>query len=119
MTLRTNIARCLLAGLLLGIGPFARPAIAEEAQAERIEEIVVVGSRRRDRSAADSPVPVDVITADDLRNLGATDLDSLLATLVPSYNVDTQPISDAATVMRPASLRGLSSDATLILRTPR
>ena len=31
---------------------------------ERIEEIVVVGLRRRDRSATVSPVPVDIITAE-------------------------------------------------------
>ena len=98
----------------------SEPALAEEparaeGQGKVVEEIIVVGSRRRDRSAADSPVPVDIIGAEDLRNLGDTDLDSLLASLVPSYNVDTQPISDAATVMRPASLRGLPSDATLVL----
>ncbi len=94
--------------------PATVPALAQQGE-EMVEEIVVVGSRRRDRSAADSPVPVDVIGAEDFLNLGDTDMDSLLATLVPSYNVDSQPISDAATVMRPASLRGLPSDATLIL----
>ena len=83
--------------------------------AGEIEEIVVVGSRRHDRSAADSPVPVDIIGSEALRDLGAGDMDSLLSAVVPSYNVDTQPISDAATVIRPASLRGLPSDATLIL----
>ncbi|MEM7283084.1 MAG: TonB-dependent receptor, partial [Pseudomonadota bacterium] len=34
---------------------------------------------------------------------------------VPSYNVNQQPISDAATIVRPANLRGLSPDSTLIL----
>ena len=95
--------------------PAAVPALAQEGE-ELVEELVVVGSRRQDhRSAADLPVPVDVISGDDFRNLGDTDMDSLIAALVPSYNVDQQPISDAATVIRPASLRGLSSDATLIL----
>ncbi len=116
MRLNTNAARCLAPSLLLCLVlPSALPAAAEEVQAGEIEELIVVGSRRRDRSAADSPVPVDVITAEDLRNLGDTDMDSLLAALVPSYNVDAQPISDAATVIRPASLRGLPSDATLVL----
>ena len=116
MKLNMNTARCLAPGLLLCLLlPFAPPAAAQETEAEEIEELIVIGSRRQDRSAADSPVPVDVISAEELRNLGATDMDSLLAAVVPSYNVDAQPISDAATVMRPASLRGLSSDATLIL----
>ena len=94
--------------------PAAVPVLAQQGE-QMVEEIVVVGSRRQDRSAADSPVPVDVIGGADFRNLGDSDMDSLIASLVPSYNVDQQPISDAATVIRPASLRGLSSDATLVL----
>ena len=42
-------------------------------------------------------------------------MDSLLSASVPSYNVNQQPISDAATLVRPASLRGLPSDSTLVL----
>ena len=34
---------------------------------------------------------------------------------VPSLNVHLQPISDAASMIRPANLRGLSSDSTLIM----
>ena len=114
LTLNT-VCRGLAAGALFGVAlPVATPALAQDEE-QLVEELVVVGSRRRDRSAADSPVPVDVITGEDFRNLGDTDMDSLLAALVPSYNVDTQPISDAATVIRPASLRGLPSDATLVL----
>ena len=104
----------VLAGCVLAGGVVLAPgAAAQEASA--IEEVVVVGSRRQDRSAADSPVPVDVIGGDDFRNLGDSDMDSLLAVLVPSYNVNQEPISDAATLIRPANLRGLSSDATLVL----
>ena len=115
MKLCSAIARAVLPGTALCLVlPVAAPALAQDEE-QMVEEMVVVGSRRRDRSAADSPVPVDVITSEDFRNLGDTDMDSLLAALVPSYNVDTQPISDAATVIRPASLRGLPSDATLVL----
>lgn len=88
---------------------------AEAGSATVIEEIVVVGSRRRDRSAADSPVPVDVIGSEQLRAQGDSDMDSLLAALVPSYNVAQEAISDAATLVRPATLRGMSPDATLVL----
>lgn len=80
-----------------------------------IEEVTVVGSRRRDRSAADSPVPVDVITGDEFMAHGNTDMDELVAALVPSYNVAQEPISDAATFIRPATLRSLPPDATLVL----
>ena len=84
------------------------------AAAGVLEEIVVVGSRRRDRSASDSPVPVDVIGGDDFLAHGDSDLDSVLAAL-PSYNVAQEPISDAATLIRPATLRSLPPDATLVL----
>ena len=80
-----------------------------------IEEITVVGSRRLDRSAADSPVPVDVLQGDDFLAQGGNDMDDLLAALVPSYNVSVEPISDAATFIRPAVLRSLSPDSTLVL----
>ena len=92
----------------------AQPASAGAA-AQPAEEILVVGSRRRDRSADDSPVPVDVITGDDFLAQGDSDMDSLLSALVPSYNVSQEPISDAATFIRPATLRSLPPDATLVL----
>ena len=93
---------------------WAQPA-GESPAAEDVEEILVVGSRRRDRSADDSPVPVDVISGDDFLAQGDSDMDSLLAALVPSYNVAQEPISDAATFIRPATLRSLPPDATLVL----
>ncbi len=97
------------------------PVTAQEDQSSEadssvaLEEIVVVGSRRRDRSASDSPVPVDVISGDQFAAQGDSDMDSLLSALVPSYNVSQEPISDAATLVRPATLRSLPPDATLVL----
>ena len=106
----------LAAALWLGGGTLAPAAAESAAQAtEAIEEVVVVGSRRRDRSAADSPVPVDVIEGDDFLAHGGSDMDDLLAATIPSYNVAQEPISDAATFIRPATLRSLPPDATLVL----
>ena len=103
---------CLVAGPVASAQEEAASAPEVSGQ---IEEIVVVGSRRRDRSAADSPVPVDVIGGDEFRAHGDSDMDSLLAATVPSYNVAQEPISDAATFIRPATLRSLPPDATLVL----
>ena len=96
---------------------FAAPSVAQETTpaAGPLEEVVVVGTRRRDRSAADSPVPVDVVSGDDFLAHGGSDMDDLLAATVPSYNVSQEPISDAATFIRPATLRSLAPDATLVL----
>jgi iron complex outermembrane receptor protein len=80
-----------------------------------IEEIVTTGTRRADRSASDSPVPIDVISGSDFTLNAASDVQDLLRTAVPSFDVNTQPISDAATISRPANVRGLSPDNVLIL----
>ena len=81
----------------------------------KLEEVIVVGSRVPTRSAHDSPVPIDVIEGTSMRNYGVRDMNSLLRATVPSYNVNQQPIGDAATLVRPANLRGLPPDSTLIL----
>ncbi|MCJ8271106.1 MAG: TonB-dependent receptor plug domain-containing protein, partial [Psychrosphaera sp.] len=92
-------------------------AFAEEATAkkEKPERIAVVGSRGAPRSVDDSPVPVDIIGGEELGRAGNTDMLELIKGTVPSFNVHTNPISDAASLVRPANLRGLSSDSTLIL----
>jgi iron complex outermembrane receptor protein len=91
-------------------------AAAEEPQEYEIsDEVIVIGSRAGGRTATESMVPVDVISADEFANQGDTDVSTLLRNLAPSYNVNTQPISDAATVVRPANLRNLAPDHTLVL----
>ena len=80
-----------------------------------LDELVVVGSRTRPRTVTESMVPVDVIPVNEIASQAETNIDFLLRTVVPSYNVNMQPISDAATITRPANLRGLASDHTLVL----
>ena len=79
------------------------------------EETVVVGTRAQPRTVAESPVPVDVLSASDIVSQGAVNLQDQLRTIVPSFAVNTQPISDASTVVRPAMLRNLAPDHTLVL----
>ena len=85
------------------------------AQNETLEEIVTVGTRGKPRSTTDSIAPVDVISASDFVAQGGVDTANLLRNVVPSFNVNDQPISDAATLVRPANLRGLAPDHTLLL----
>ena len=108
---RTALFLSMFAPLTIG---FSSQTFAQDGSDE-VEEVVVLGSRRAARSATDSAVPVDVISGDDFVNQGVTDLSTLLKNVVPSYNVGTQPISDAATLVRPANLRGLAPDHTLVL----
>ena len=86
-----------------------------DADDAAIEEIVTTGTRRSQRSASDSSVPVDVISGDEFENMGTADLNDMLRTAVPSYNVGRHSISDAATLVRPATMRGLPPDNVLIL----
>ena len=75
----------------------------------------MVGSRSAGRSAEDSPVPVDVIDGDSLRHSGSTDMNDLLSATVPSYKVFQYGIGVEAALVRPAKLRGLPPDSTLVL----
>ena len=77
--------------------------------------LAVVGSRAQPRTVTESPVPIDVIRSDDVVNQGDTDFANMLRNVVPSFNVNIQPISDASTFARPANLRGLAPDHTLVL----
>ncbi|MFT6896639.1 MAG: iron complex outermembrane receptor protein [Paraglaciecola sp.] len=88
---------------------------APELGAAAYEKVVVTGSRGAPRSLADSPVPVDVLSEEDLAGVPFTDTNDILKTLVPSYSLQRQPISDGASFIRPATLRGMPTDKTLVL----
>lgn len=92
---------------------FVPMAMAQES-ADQIEQVIVTGSRGRPRTVADSPVPIDVFSADDIGQISLTDTNDILQTLVPSFNVSKTNFSGGAYI-RPATLRGLQSDKTLVL----
>ena len=107
-----TLALAVSAQIALTAG-YSQVAFAQDELA--LEEVVVTGSRRQARSVFESAAPIDVIGGDEFRNQGASDMSTLIRNAVPSYNVNNQPISDAATVVRPANMRGLASDHTLVL----
>jgi iron complex outermembrane receptor protein len=111
--MRSSIKRPIMRASFLALAvTAAHSVIAQEAD---LEEVIITGTRLADRSAADSPVPVDVISGSDMRVNGSTDIQDMLRTQVPSFDINTQPISDAATISRPPNLRGLSPDNVLVL----
>jgi iron complex outermembrane receptor protein len=105
--------KSLLAVAILAATGTHQAAFAQDGA--EVEEIIVTGARGRPRTATDSPVPVDVFSAADIESISHTDTNNILQTLVPSFNVARQPISDGATMIRPAQLRGLPTDKTLVL----
>lgn len=90
------------------------PALAQQATTD---EIVVTGVRTQPRTTLDTPVPVDVFNADDLRATGAVgnELGAALVTLAPSFNFPRQSNSGSSDHVRSGQLRGLSPDQTLVL----
>ena len=88
---------------------------APEAASDPQNAIIVTGTRRSDRTVADSPVPIDVISGDEMTKTGLTETNKILNQLVPSFNFPQPSIADGTDVLRPATLRGLSPDQTLVL----
>lgn len=112
----------LLASTLLWVGVTTMAQDADEDDTpdaendQEMEVLNVIGIRNPNRSVSDSPVPIDIISGDSLEvNMGGADLMNQIASQVPSFNIEQFPIADAATIIRPPNLRGLSSDATLVL----
>ncbi len=85
-----------------------------ESLAEFGETVVIIGSRAQ-RTAIETPVPVDVISEVEVRESPQVELNQVLRDLVPSFNASHQTISDGTDHINPASLRGLGPDQVLVL----
>ncbi|MEE2892229.1 MAG: TonB-dependent receptor [Pseudomonadota bacterium] len=104
-----------LAGAIAAASGSAAYAQAEEEYEGVVEEVVSLGTRRQPRAAIDTAVAVDVFNSEALESVNSPDMVDVISTLVPSFNVSRQPISDGATFIRPVQLRGLDSHHTLVL----
>jgi len=90
------------------------PAAATVADDEK-ETVVVIGTRRTDRTLTNSASPVDVISAVELNNQPSANMLDTLKNLVPSFFVTQNTISDASSFVRAPSLRGLPGDEVLVM----
>ena len=122
MSLPKSYSKALLAcGTAAAAFIAAQPAYAQDAEttsatsASEEKSIVVIGSRRTDRSDTDSSSPVDVIGADELVGQPQANLLDVVRNLVPSFYVPQNTISDASTFVRAPSLRGLGADQILVM----
>ncbi|MCF5916843.1 TonB-dependent receptor plug domain-containing protein, partial [Xanthomonas perforans] len=88
-----------------------------DAGATTLDTVIVTGTRASDRTVLESTVPVDVLTAEDIRKAGVVngELGSALQALLPSFNFPRQSNSGGADHIRAAQLRGLSPDQVLVL----
>ena len=108
-----NINKYCLSGIVAVLIP-SQSLMAQEYE-EVLEEITVTGSRAQFSTAEDAPVPVTVLSNETLVNTGATELGRAIQTAAPSFNFSSSSISDGTDALRPATLRGLGPDQTLVL----
>lgn len=116
MSTSRHFAMLAISTALISTG-WALPAAAQEGAADTASDatIVVTGTRRTDRTVADSTVPIDVISSESLQNSGTTETNRLLNNLVPSFNFPQPSLTDGTDSLRPATLRGLAPDQVLVL----
>ena len=113
-TLYVGTALSLAFSLDAGIATFAHAQTAA-ATATDSTEFVVTGTRTPRRSRLDTLAPVDVIKSDTLTAQGSPELAEGLSRLAPSISFPRPAVTDGTDSVRPAILRGLSPDQTLVL----
>jgi len=94
---------------------FAQQADPAQEQARTLDTLIVTGTRVADRTVAESTSPIDIITPEVLQATGTTELATALSRALPSLNFPRAAINDGTDAMRPAQLRGLAPDHTLVL----
>ena len=95
---------------------FAVAQTTGSVAAPALEGVTIVGSRRANASATDTPVPIDFIPLSKTAEQGGQfDLSQSLQYLSPSFNSTRQTGADGADLIDSAALRGLGSDQTLVL----
>ena len=105
------------AGLAASLSPAivfaqAAPAATDAAPAS---EIVILGTRRTDRTSTNSASPIDIIGAKELATEPASNLLDVVKNIVPSLYVPQNSVADASSFVHSPSLRGLPADETLVM----
>ncbi len=111
----TRAALCALALVAVGNLPAQPAETPKKEEVVQLEAFVATGTRFNDRTVTESPVPIDVIPAGELRQGGYTETSQMIQALVPSFNFPRISVGDGSDHIRPAMLRGLAPDQTLVL----
>jgi iron complex outermembrane receptor protein len=114
MWMERGFKAAILAGVALT--PFMLgEALAQTAPQDEREVVVVTGTRVENRSALDTAVAVDVLPVEDLQKGGLGEINQALSVNLPSFNFPRPALNDGTDTIRPATLRGLAPDQTLVL----
>lgn len=109
----------LAAAATISVTAGAQTAWAQEEtaaeDARTLETVVTIGTRVANRSALDTAAAVDVVSAESIQNIGVGELNQALAVNLPALNFPRPALADGTDSVRPAALRGLAPDQTLVL----
>ena len=112
MTRRYALLAATSAATMISTAAMAQTAAPAAAQ---VEELVVTGSRGEARSKLETLAPVDVVSSNQITRSGNTELAQSLSFALPSLNFTRPAVTDGTDTIRPATLRGLAPDETLVL----
>ncbi|HEX9173981.1 MAG TPA: TonB-dependent receptor [Telluria sp.] len=108
---KKQVLAIAIASLFAGAAATAQTVSTEPEAAV----VVVTGTRVANRTALDTTAPVDIISAETLKNSGNTELNQALSVALPSLNFPRPSLTDGTDTVRPAMLRGMAPDQSLVL----
>lgn len=79
------------------------------------EVSISVGNRGKSRSIIKSPVPVQLISSQEIKTSGYTNTAELIQMLVPSFTQNRIVRGDGSETIRPSTMRGMGTDQMLVL----
>ena len=97
------------------VGTRTAITVSLSPDSKQLQELVIVGSRNAPRSSTDTPLPVDMISSNDLLSTGQPTFDKALQYRVPSFNTVQTPVNDATSLLDPYEIRNMGPSRTLIL----
>ena len=80
-----------------------------------LEAMTTLGTRGQERTVIDAPAPIDVLSSADIKSTGRTETAQMIQAVAPSFNFPRTSIGDGTDHVRPATLRSLAPDQTLVL----
>lgn len=107
----------------IGYTTVAKPANAkiidieleEDNAGQKLDEVVVTGTRTAPRSNTTSALPIDILSSKDLAATGQATFDKALQYKIPSFNTVQTPVNDATSLLDPYEIRNMGPSRTLIL----
>ena len=113
-----HINRLKLSSLAIACSalPLAHAETTTSGSDTRLDTVTVIstGLRGTQRTVADSPAPIDIISSEQLLKTGRAELSEAISKLLPSFNFGTN-IAGFQSVVRPLTNRSLGPAYTLVL----